>query len=172
MAGQCTYRDVYAPALSRIDVVVFVQARIEPGVPRSILLECRRHYGFQARIAHPNKQVRPSVMFFTAHIGMHTGPPCSRSMLAPFFKHIDTGVRIRHLGFWGVRTDGIYRSSILELGLTCPLSIGREVYPSDVGRAHNLAEYVFHILGRVPSRRILAHSSNQPSSAASESTSY
>ena len=36
--------------------------------------------------AHPNTQVHASVLFFTAHIGMYTGPPCPQ---------IDVGVFVR-----------------------------------------------------------------------------
>ena len=116
MAGQCTYRDVYAPALSRIDVVVFVQARIEPGVPRSILLECRRHYVFQACIAHPHTQVRPSALFG----------------LSPFFKHICTDPPSWVLGPTGSTARTFYHRvrKVFQVGPPKDLGSIHQVKPS------------------------------------------
>ena len=84
-------------------------------------------------------------------------------MLSPFLKHWRTDssiafqlVQVSTLLATAIQVgQRIYSSSILELGLTCSRSIGREVYPSDAGLAHNLAEYVFHILGLVPNRHVL-----------------
>ena len=50
---------------------------------------------YRSTRAQPATHVHSSVLFFTAHIGMYTGPPCPRSMWAPVFKHIYRGVRIR-----------------------------------------------------------------------------